>query len=97
MKTIENKKTSILIAENKTASYADLIKLIINNPGREGFDLKAIKQRLEIISNIETAKDDKIEIENANIELIKKLVDEYKWATIHKEIVEFIEYIKSIS
>lgn len=100
MKTIINTQTNIDFEENseiKKMSYFDFIKLIINAPSKEGYNVEEIRQRLQILEIININKENSIiEFELNHFTLIKNSINSFKWVQIHKDIVMFIDYINSI-
>lgn len=109
MKTLENKKTEIVLSFKEVPStvegatpaqvpvkarYGDLILLIINNPGQAGFSIAEIRQRLQIAAAI--GENDTFNLEDVDFALIKTLIANFKWAQVNKEVLEFSDYIDSI-
>lgn len=99
MKVITNKKTSILSSlegEVKPMSYVDLLKMIMNFPPSNGYSISEMRQRLKIYSQLESSKDNTISLEDADFEVVKACVIEFRWTQAHKEIVEFVDHIESL-
>lgn len=96
MKTVENKITNMNIKENdemKQLSYGDLIKVLINTPKKDGYSIDEIRQRLKIIDQINS---NNFNFEDSDFILIKNLVNNFKWGTMHIDIVEFANHINSL-
>jgi hypothetical protein len=97
MKTIVNKQTEIKAPEDKMMSYFDLIKLIINAPSQEGYNVEQMRQRLEILRVIDDAEGvTSVSFELKDFNTLKDSVNKFKWAQIHKDIVAFTDYINSL-
>ena len=98
MKTVENKQTEIKSGEGeKTMSYFDLIKLIINVPSQEGYNVEQMRQRLTIWGVVDANIDaSSVSFEVKDFNILKDSINKFKWAQIHKDIVEFIDYINSL-
>ncbi len=103
MKTIENKtvnitgrnKLGVEVVQHK--DYFDLIKLCVNIPPKEGYDVVEMSKRLRILNRLKEGAEGKdVDFEDADYECIKKCVKEMRWAIIHKDIIDFIEYITNI-
>jgi hypothetical protein len=97
MKTVTNKQTEIRGQEDKMMSYIDLIKLIINSPSQEGYNVEQMRQRLEILKVLEDGTGvTSISFELKEFNVLKESVNKFKWAQIHKDIVAFIDYLNSL-
>lgn len=85
MKTIDIKKI------NDKESTLDLIKISLNNPPREGFELKEMRARLRIDIAIDKIKENKLELEDADFEVLKRCVQNMRWVSRDKKLIEFLE------
>ena len=94
MKKIKNKKTTIQ-GENGVLNYAELAKLCVNQPKQGGYTVTDMQQRLRILDKLDK-KGDVIEIEDADFEVLKPLVKNMKWAIIHKDLVDFVNYLTNL-
>lgn len=95
MKTLENKETTIVQNVDgsiKPLTYTDLLKICLNNPPQGGFSVTEMRQRLKIIDSLETANG-KIKLEDADYVLTSTCVKDFKWAQMHKDILEFIDHV----
>lgn len=101
MKKFENKKTEIEDAGG-FMSYADLVKACSNfvpkNLAQEGWTVTLQKESFRIEMALEKAKKagDTIEIEDNDVDLIKKFCVGFPWAMKHKDLVEFEEYVETL-
>ena len=98
MKTIENKQTSItdtVEGQVKELCYVDLLKIVMNVPPAQGYTIAEMKQRLDIYSALipESAS---VEIQDADLQVIVNCVNNFKWGAVHKDIVEFAEYLEKL-
>lgn len=93
MKTIKNKTTQLKISEKEGfADYRFLLKQVVNAPSQGGYSIEEIKTRLRITDLLEGEGD--IDIEDADFKKLKELFDSYKWAIVHKDVVELSEEIE---
>ena len=101
MKKFENKVISIEGREGKPMSYSDLIKECINvipkDLAREGWTPSLQKESFRVEDAMSKAKPNKtFDIEDSDVNLIKKFCSDFPWAMRNKDLVEFDEYIKSL-
>lgn len=99
MKTIENKETSIKeTAEesSKNLTYCELLKLIMNVPPKEGYSLSEMKTRLDIYAALVPSEKNEMSLEDAPFETLKQCVNNFRWATAHKDLVDFVDYINTL-
>lgn len=93
MKIIENKQTEIKDGKNGMLTYADFIKAICEFRGERGLSIEDIRNRLRII---EACGNGEIKLEDADFANLKNYAGKMQWAIIHKDIVEFDDYLKNI-
>jgi len=93
MKRLENKQTTLKM-NDKEAKYSDLIKICINAPVQGGFNIQQIKQRLRISEALETDGD--LKFEDNDADNLQEIVSEFKWATVHKDVVQFVEDVQNM-
>ena len=98
MRSIENKTTRISINDGKVltiATYADLMRMVINQGKQGGFDYADMEQRMAISKALNVLKDALedapkiIELEEANYKYFKSLVAEMKWSFWHEDLLKF--------
>lgn len=87
MKVIENRQIEFSDVQN----YAGLIRVCVSVPG-QGIDLDAMRKRLRVLDALEKAGDT-IEIEDADLKTVQECVKQMKWSVVHRDIVEFGDYI----
>lgn len=95
MKTLELKQTKLKINQDGNASYKDLILLCVNAPKQGGFTITEIKSRLEIVDAVEKA-DGSLQLENSAAQLLQEIVSEFKWGSVHADIVQFVEDVQNM-
>jgi len=95
MKTLELKQTELKINQDGNASYKDLILLCVNAPKQGGFTITEIKSRLEIVDAVEKA-DGSLQLENSAAQLLQEIVSEFKWGSVHADIVQFVEDVQNM-
>jgi len=94
MKIIDNVTTTIPNGEDKFLDYTTLISLCINQQSEKWYTIDEMKKRIRILDILEKS-DKKIELEDADFEKVKELVNTMPWAVIKKDIVTFVEYINN--
>lgn len=90
MKTLENK--GVEFAED--VDYFKLIESCVNVTPEKGFTVKEMKKRLRVLDALNGDKT--AEIEDADFKVLKNCVEQMKWAIMHKEIVDFVDYIENV-
>lgn len=95
MKTVENKTTEIKVSEEESLTYADLLKICIDKPLREGITLDEMRRDLKILGVIKDAKD-VLEFEDDDFKVVKEAVATSKWAVRHADLLDFASYIESL-
>lgn len=100
MKSIVNKETSIINKDENgnivgNCFYADLIKRCLLSPKQGGFDYTDIENRLAI-SKAATDVNGSIELEDAQFNYLKKLIEGMKWNIYHEDILMFKNDITSV-
>lgn len=101
MAKIENKQTELAMSFDKDnnpklGGYFDLIKICINF-SEKGFSISDIKERLDLVESMEKGKAKGfITIETEKIRMIKEAVKNFKWTGVHKDVVDFGDYIEKL-
>jgi len=101
MKTLTNKTTQIVLKNDEQgkpvfATYGDLLLITINMAPEQGFSIADIRERLKIASAIEESKDGEIKLNESESALLKASFDKFKWAQIHKDLVELSDKLNSL-
>lgn len=101
MKTITNKTTQIAIRVDEKgipvfATYGDLLLITINMAPEQGFSITDIRGRLKIAAAIESGKDSDMSFEDTEIIVLKTAFDKFKWATVHKDLVDLSDILNSL-
>jgi hypothetical protein len=109
MKKVELKTTDIDInEEGDKLTYQELIETTLNVRPEGGYSFKDIKDRARIekaiTAAVEKAEKSKaktkptpvLELEDADMQNLKKYVKDTKWMIRHDDLIEFIEYIGNI-
>jgi hypothetical protein len=94
MKKFENKTTE-LRAEEKNLTYNDLIRYVVNQLPQGGFTPEEMRSRMRILDALNDDSKE-IELEDADASLLKTLIKSSKWMTIHQDILDFEDCIKSL-
>lgn len=100
MKTISNKKTQIIISKEgekeEFLDYKGICLICLNVPISKGLGMTEMRQNVTTGKKIQDSKD-KIKLEDAEFEYLKKCIDQKEdWTISHEDIVEFYNYINSI-
>lgn len=95
MKTILNKETRIPKTENETMRYSDLLSFCVQSPSQNGYSVQDMRQRIKLLDLIEDASNE-IQIEDTDFIKLKELANAMIWGWVHKDIVDFIDYINSL-
>ena len=101
MAKIENKQTELATSFEKDGTpkfggYFDLIKLCINF-SEKGFSIAEIKERLDLVEAMEKGKTKGFAtVETEALRTIKESVKSFKWSGVHKDVVEFGDYIEKL-
>ena len=95
MKTLELKQTELKINQDGNATYKDLILLCVNAPKQGGFSISEIKSRLQIVDAVEKAGDT-LQLEDTPADLLNEIVSDFKWGSVHADIVQFVEDIQNM-
>jgi len=95
MKTLELKQTKLKLNQDGNASYKDLILLCVNAPKQGGFTITEIKSRLQIVDAVEKAGDT-LQLEDTPADLLNEIVSDFKWGSVHADIVQFVEDIQNM-
>lgn len=92
MKTVENKKSEI---PGDAKNYSDLIMLCIKNTPQGGYDVSEMRKRIKIMDILEKGENT-FEFEDADFKCVQECVKIMRWGFIHKEFVNFIDYISGL-
>ena len=87
--------------------YKDLIIAAINSVPKKfdrvnqrwyeiGLSLDEIRERSRILNKIESNKKKKIDLDDIDVKIIRKLISEQKYTIVHIGFAEFGDYIASI-
>ena len=99
MKTITNKSTEITMAnqsgETTFMTYADLIKICLNNPPKNGWTTDEMRKRIKIEDKLEDLKaEDDISLEDAEFDKVLEC-SKVPWQFKHKDIIAFEDTLLS--
>jgi hypothetical protein len=93
MKVLENKKTELPLSGNEKATYADIVKVVVNTPTKEGLAIADIKSRLAILEQAEKNQNT-LSFENTDAMYLQGLVRNFRWTVAHKDIVTFVDDVE---
>lgn len=92
MKKLENKQTEVPVKEGVKATYADLIKIIVDAPRQTGIAISEMRERMKILEALEKG----LEFEDSQVELLKKLSSEMLWGAFHKDFLMLADDIQNL-
>ncbi len=92
---ILNKKTQLLLSEDKCITYADLIGMQLNKPLQAGITLKEMKRDLEVLKKLDEAEE-VITLTDEEFKYVANVVEHSQWAVRHLDIIEFADYIANL-
>lgn len=90
--TIPNGKSEA--GEQKFLNYADLIKVVTNQPVQGGYSVFDMSMRLSLQGSCVDAKET-IEIEDERFKYLQGIVKTSKWNILHADIEQFTKNIES--
>jgi len=101
MKTLTNKTTQIVLKNDEQgkpvfATYGDLLLITINMAPEQGFSIADIRERIKIANAIDEGKDGEIKFNESESVLLKTSFDKFKWAHVHKDLVELSDNLNSL-
>ena len=96
MKTIEN-KTTLLKEWESFLDYWKLMSVCINSPQKDWYTVEQMKKLLRITDILDKKDSKEFSFEDEDYKTLVSKIDNMKRWAIHKDIVEFTDYIKSAS
>ncbi len=99
MRTIVNKSTEITMADESGEAifmtYADLIKICLNNPPKNGWTTDEMRKRIKIEDKLEDLKaEGDISLEDAEFDKVVEC-SKVPWQFKHKDIIAFEDSLLS--
>ena len=98
MKKLENNEIELEFVKGEKIGFADLAKVCLNQIPEGGIPPLEMAKRVKVIDKV-TLKviGVKIDLEDAEFEILKKCADSTRWNLIHKDIVAFNEYLDKLN
>lgn len=79
------------------ATYSKLIEFCVNQPPSGGMDAGEMRNRLRILDAIDGVDvDEEARFEDSDAAKLQSIVAEVKWATLHPELLEFLDDIEAL-
>lgn len=94
MKTIPNKTTALnpLTPNGGPILYSDLLRMCLDFPPPDGFDMETLRKRMRVELAIADCKmGDEIKLEDADFETAKVAVRNVRWKNRSAEYITFAE------
>lgn len=95
MKTLINKQTEISTPDG-VLDYCQLIRACLDNPPPGGFSPKDLRERQRIDNTLSNMNGDDIQLEDADAESLKRIVEQMRWAKRHADILMFYDDVKAL-
>jgi predicted metal-dependent TIM-barrel fold hydrolase len=96
MKTISNKETQILGEDKRLMKRSDILKLVVGTTSNQGISISEMRDRFKILDVLEIANGEVV-LEDVQFKTLKKLFDEFKWASLHKDIVNLADHLEELN
>lgn len=101
MKTVENKVTTIVEDESKKPvkymTYFDLFLISVKHVNRsEGIQVEKMVDKIRVIIALKGATD-KVELEDADFDTLKRCFSEMPWGMVSEEIVAASAYLAGLA
>lgn len=96
---LENKPVNIVYSKDDPAKlqYANLLLLFYTTEIPRGLTFREMKAHLDFIQELEQSVDkEEIEIPKDMLALIHNKVEQFKWPTVHKDIIQFSEDVLNL-
>jgi len=98
MKTFVNKSTLIKNEEGNTLGYSDLVKVGLNKAPQGGWTPDEMRMSIRILDKLENVDlDSSVEFEDTEYTYIVKTCLGLRWPFIHKNVIEFDDYLKQLN
>lgn len=96
MKKLELKTVEINVGGQAIKlSYRELVDTCLKSVGKDGIQFEEMKKRMRIDKSLAKAKE-ALELEDADVPVLQKLVKEMTWTIVHPAIVEFCEAVEKM-
>lgn len=96
MGSFKNKTTEITKGQNEFVTFKDLATACINVTPEGGLDVTSMRNRLNVMAQLEKANGTIKIAGSSEEETLKKCVASMKWAIMHKDVVEFVETVEKM-
>lgn len=89
MKTIENKLSELEVTQGTKSTYAQICCMVVKSTP-QAISISDMRDRLRLIDILEKS-DKTIDLEDADYKALMRLLNEFKWPTVHKGIVQLMD------
>jgi len=106
METFQNKEFDLPVGEQvdkknptRNTTFADIVVSLMQSPPKNGWDTSSMRSALKIedlFKPIQDKPEETVQIEDADLEYLKKQVENATYSIKHRGIIEFDEYVKSL-
>lgn len=97
-------KTTELKGENGLLNYADLVRMVLNNPPKDGFSPEEMSARLDVLKKFKdikvTGKERKpvtVSLENAECSKLADCSRNMRWNTVSEDLKRFSDYVADLA
>jgi hypothetical protein len=78
-------------------TVADLSRICLNAPVRDGLTVDDIRNRIRLIDKLEAGKDKaEIDLEDQEARLLQSCVKQMRWGVVHEDIVAFADIVEEM-
>jgi len=97
MKKIENKEIELEFEKGKKIGFADLATICLNQIPEGGIPPLEMAKRVKVLDKFNlVVLGAKINLEDAEFEILKQCSDTTRWRLIHKDIVAFSNHMEEV-
>lgn len=100
MAKVDNKFTPFFKnADGSPIGYISVIRNILGHDNGKTMNIDQIRERFKLIERFEKAiekKEESISLSKDELALVKRLVLSNQWPIVHKDIIEFVDYVESL-
>ncbi len=95
MKTLKYKTLDIKDGTGDSLTYGKLIEACLDHPPDKGFSRKDLKERDRIEQAVQCSNGE-LELEDADADILKRLVRVMRWGKRHRSILDFCDDVEAL-
>lgn len=94
MKQVPLRKMNVTIQDKSVPfGYADLFVSALNDPGKQGFTIDDVRQRVPLVAKLQKAEDEVL-LEEAEYKLLVGVMRDFRFAVITPAIIQMIDELE---